>query len=63
MSLVKLYNIQCNGCYRLHGNGRTTYDDGQTARARARRDGWKRTPGSASMGKDWCPDCAPEGSR
>lgn len=55
MTLYKLYRLRCNGCGILHGFGKETAKD---ARAAARKQGWKRLPGSTSVGSDYCPGCA-----
>lgn len=58
MSLYRLYFIRCNG----EGCRRFAPSDGDisshAARRSARRVGWKRWPGSARSGRDYCPSCA-----
>lgn len=55
MSLVRWFYLRCNGCGKVHGNGDAT---SRAARATARKNGWKRKPGSPSAGADYCPPCS-----
>jgi hypothetical protein len=57
MSLVKEYYLRCDGCGVLSRNAGT---DLKKVRRRALGLGWKRQPGSTSVGKDFCSRCASE---
>lgn len=51
MALFRLHGVRCDGC----GTRVSTYEHtSQRARQQAKRRGWKRRPGSARSGEDFC---------
>lgn len=55
MSTLKICYLLCDGCGQKFGNGER-HTIAATRRA-AKRAGWKRRPGSVSVGADFCPPC------
>lgn len=53
MALARTYCVRCDRCGRLGPSAGTS----KAARQAARRRGFKRKPGSASSGADYCPGC------